>query len=227
MVAQANFAADQSRTAKQPPKQTFEQIQALANHGDSEAQARMGEAYINGNYGLAVDYSKAIAWTNKAIEQNNSRAKVNLAILYLNGEGVPYDYTKALELLNQAYKTGSMKAARYLGIMYERGLGVPQDYAKAAGYYEQSNQNKDITGQYRLAKLYEQGLGVPRDFVKARGLYLKHTTRFDHVTAPSLKALGDIYALGLGVPKIVNKPINGINYQNKLSWSNKTRTNIG
>lgn len=26
MVGQANFAADQSRTAKQPPKQTFEQI---------------------------------------------------------------------------------------------------------------------------------------------------------------------------------------------------------
>ena len=120
---------------------------------------------------------------------------------YLNGCGAAFDYPQALALLQQAHRAGNKKSARYLGIIYERGLGVAQDYAQAAAYYQQADQNNDITGQYRLAKLYEQGLGVPRDFAQARALYLKHTTRQDHITAPSFQALGDLYRYGLGVNK--------------------------
>lgn len=187
--------------AAPPQKMTFEEIQQLSAQGNIEAQTRLGKAYLNGNYEQKVDYQKAFEWTNKAAEQGNSRAKMNLAILYLNGYAVAYDYQKAFKLFQEADAAGEMKAARYLGIIYERGLGVTQDYAKAAAFFQKGDDNNDTTAQYHLAKLYEQGLGVARDYQKAISLYLKHEKRVDHITAPSFLALGDIYALGLSVEK--------------------------
>lgn len=187
--------------AAAPQKMNLEQISTLAKQGDNDAQARLGEAYLNGNYGLTVDYSEALKWSLQAVEKGSFRAKLNLAILYLNGLGTAFDYDKARELLLEAEQGGQAKAARYLGMIYERGLGVPQDYRKAAEYYQKSDQNGDITGQYRLAKLYEQGLGVERNYQNAISLYLKHQSRIDHITAPSFQALSEIYALGLGMAK--------------------------
>ena len=184
-----------------PAPITLPQIQTQAQQGDPEAQARLGEAYLNSNLGIAQDCAQALAWSSKAAQQGNRQARRNLAVQYLNGCGAAFDYPRALALLQQSYQAGDKKSARYLGIIYERGLGVAQDYAQAAAYYQQADQNNDITGQYRLAKLYEQGLGVPRDFARARALYLKHTARQDHITAPSFQTLGDLYRYGLGVNK--------------------------
>ncbi|EPB6746456.1 tetratricopeptide repeat protein, partial [Escherichia coli] len=103
---------------------------------------------------------ESIAGKIRRVASGNSRAKLGLGILYLNGYGVPFDYTKALAFFKQADALGEMKAARYLGIIYERGLGVTQDYKKAAEYYKKGDKNNDITAQCRLAKLYEQGNGV-------------------------------------------------------------------
>ena len=178
-----------------PAPITLPQIQTQAQQGNPEAQARLGEAYLNSNLGIAQDCAQAAAYYQQA-DQNN-----DIAGQYLNGCGAAFDYPKALALLQQAHRAGNKKSARYLGIIYERGLGVAQDYAQAAAYYQQADQNNDITGQYRLAKLYEQGLGVPRDFARARALYLKHTARQDHITAPSFQTLGDLYRYGLGVNK--------------------------
>ncbi|TGB63627.1 tetratricopeptide repeat protein [Escherichia sp. E4736] len=187
--------------ADTPPKMNFDEIITRSAQGDAEAQARLGEAYLNGNYNQTVNYTESFKWLTKSAASGNPRAKLDLGILYLNGYGVPFDYAKALSLFEQADQAGEMKAARYLGIIYERGLGVPQDYNKAAKYYKKGDKNNDIMAQYRLAKLYEQGYGVKRDYQKAINLYLKHISRMDHITAPSFVALGDIYSLGLGVEK--------------------------
>lgn len=191
--------------ANEPPKMTFTEIQTLASQGNVDAQARLGEAYLNGNYNISPNYTKALFWTKKAAKKGNSRAKLNLGILLINGYAGHYDYAKAKILFEQAEQTKEPKAARYLGILYERGLGVPQDFSKAAYFFKEADKNHDITGQYHLAKLYEQGLGVERNYQKALELYLKHSDRIDHITAPSFIALGDIYALGLGVPKNLNE----------------------
>ncbi|EFD0970596.1 tetratricopeptide repeat protein [Escherichia coli] len=184
-----------------PEKMSINEIITRAVQGDAEAQARLGEAYLNGNNNQTINYTQAFEWLTKSAASGNSRAKLGLGILYLNGYGEPFDYTKALAFFKQADALGEMKAARYLGIIYERGLGVTQDYKKAAEYYKKGDKNNDITAQYRLAKLYEQGNGVKRDYQQAINLYLKHINRMDHITAPSFVALGDIYSLGLGVEK--------------------------
>lgn len=190
-----------SALANEPKKLTFPEIQTLAAQGNVEAQARLGEAYLNGNYDQKLDIAKAFEWSKKAADRGSSRAKLNLGVIYLNGYQGEFDYVRAKSLFEQANQAGESKAARYLGIVFERGLGVSQDYSKAAQYYQQGSQQNDITAQYRLGKLYEQGLGVPRDYTKAIALYKKHLHRIDHITAPSFIALGDIYALGLGVEK--------------------------
>ncbi|MBF0751264.1 MULTISPECIES: tetratricopeptide repeat protein [unclassified Pasteurella] len=194
------FANEPEESAK---KMTFPEIQALASQGDPEAQARLGEAYLNGNYEQKVDFSQALLWSKKAADQGNSRAKLNLGVMSLNGYQGEFDYRQAKALFEEANNAGEHKAPRYLGIIYERGLGVAQDYVLAAKFYQQGDKYGDVTAQYRLAKLYEQGLGVARDYAKAIALYQKHQHRIDHISAPSFIALGDIYGLGLGVK--VNK----------------------
>ncbi|MDU8924379.1 tetratricopeptide repeat protein [Pasteurellaceae bacterium LIM206] len=196
LAAAVAFAAN----LRHPPF-VFDKVLAAALKGDTQAEAELGEAYLMGNGGLAVNYTQALQWTEKAADKNVDRANRNLGIQYLYGYGTGADYGKAKLLLEKAAAQGDRKASRYLGFIYRDGLGVKPDAKKAAEYFQKGDETGDISSRYALAKLYEQGLGVPQDYAKAIELYKKDQNRIDHITAPSFIALGDLYAKGLGVKK--------------------------
>ena len=66
----------------------------LAEHGDAEAQIKLGIVYRDGSDGPPQDYTEALKWFHKAAEQGNAMAQFNLGSLYENGHGVPKDYVK-------------------------------------------------------------------------------------------------------------------------------------
>ena len=168
---------------------------------------RLGEAYLSG-HDTEIDYKEAEKWFLKAIEGGNTRSYTNLGIMYLNGNGVKQDYKKATELFKKGTEAGDMKAPRYMGIIYEKGFGVEQNYEKAAEYYHIGDKRGDLTSQYNLGKLYEKGLGVSQDYKKAMELYLKIGDRLDHVTTPSVVAIGDLYLNRNGVERNVEEAKN-------------------
>lgn len=129
-----------------PAPITLPQIQTQAQQGNPEAQARLGEAYLNSNLGIAQDCAQALAWSSKAAQQGNRQARRNLAVQYLNGCGAAFDYPQVLALLQQAHKAGDKKSARHLGIIYERGLGIAQDCAQAAAYFNKPTKTTTSQG---------------------------------------------------------------------------------
>jgi len=72
-----------------------------AESGDPQAQTYVGEIFEKG-LGIEADYQVAAQWYQKAVDQDYSRAKINLGYLYESGLGVTQDLTKAMNLYRQA-----------------------------------------------------------------------------------------------------------------------------
>ncbi len=180
--------------------EAFRLLNLAAQKKDSEALARLGDAYIHGRYGLN-DPKKAYFYTKQAAEMGNARGMTDLGILYLYGTGIKKNEKLARAWFEKAVTAGDMKAPRYLGLIYENGWGTPVDYKKALANYQTAANNGDITGQYYLGRMYEKGLGVKQNYQHAYDLYQQSAARGDIISMPAMMALGHLYENGLGVAK--------------------------
>jgi uncharacterized protein len=171
-------------------------LAAKADAGDSEAEERLGIAYLNGNK-VTQDYTRAYDWLSKAAEQNNTMAEKHLAWLYDNGIGGAPDESKAFELYLRAANQNDAVAERNIGIRYERGLGVVQDLSKAVQWYKKAAIQGDNDAQDRLGFDLLEGRGVSKDQEQgfARLLY---ATRDN---AHARYALAECYANGVFVKR--------------------------
>ena len=102
----------------------------LAEHGDAEAQFRLGQMY-HGGEGVPQDYAEAAKWYRKAAEQGATNGQFGLGSIYKFGLGVPQDYAEAAKWYRKAADQGDALAQYSLGHMYKEGNGVPQDLALA------------------------------------------------------------------------------------------------
>jgi TPR repeat protein len=78
--------------------------------------------------------TEAAAWYQDAAEQGNASAQYHLAMLYLNGSGVPKDEKQAVYWLNLAAVQELSSAEFELGRQYLYGAGVPKDILLAYQY---------------------------------------------------------------------------------------------
>jgi TonB family protein len=98
-----------------------QQIQALATHGDAQAEVKLGEMYEYGK-GVPQDYAKADALYEKSAAQGNRDGEIHLAdymLLHLN------NYLGAIKWDRKAMEQGSTIAAADLWYLYYYCLGVP------------------------------------------------------------------------------------------------------
>jgi len=65
----------------------FEEIKALAEKGDAEAQYQMASIYGRGE-GVEKDFKEAAKWHRKAADQGFAMAQRNLGAIYYRGDGV-------------------------------------------------------------------------------------------------------------------------------------------
>ncbi len=121
---------------------------------------------------LKNEHRLGIAYLNEAIEYGSISAITELALCYVDGQGVSKNPKRAFELFSLATSKNDPKAMAFLGQYYELGLGnCVQDLKKAFEYYEKSYQlgNKDIT--IKLARHYLYGIGCIEDKAKAFALF--------------------------------------------------------
>lgn len=90
-----------------------------ADKGHSQAQFFLGLGFVQGCWGLDLDYRKAFEWFSKATEQGNALAECELAKLYRQGYGVEQDTSKAVEYLFSSACKGDCGAALELGDIYQ------------------------------------------------------------------------------------------------------------
>ncbi|MDP1603849.1 MAG: tetratricopeptide repeat protein, partial [Legionella sp.] len=145
--------------------------------------------------GGKVDYPKAIALYEKAIEKGEALAMNNRAFMYQNGLGGEVDYPKAIALYEKAIEKGNALAMNNRAFMYQNGLGGEVDYSKAIALYEKAIEKGDALAMNYRAVMYEKGLGGEVDYPKAIALYEKAIEKGNALAMNNRAAM---YEKGLG-----------------------------
>ena len=134
-------------------------------------------------------------------------AKLALAMLYLQGEGVSSDLSRAEELLKQAADGGHAGAALQLGHVYFGKYGGDTqkvDKGEAIRWYTKAAQAGNPEAQHILGMAYLNGTDVAADLAAAAS-WIEKAAHNDY--APSQFQLGVMFCTGQGVPKDISSAI--------------------
>lgn len=94
-------------------------------------------------------------------------AQMKLAIIYLQGNGVPADIDKAIFYYRLAAEQDVAFAQHRLARLYLDGDRVKPDLQKAMNWMQRSARLGFVPAQLDLSLLYENGTGTPQDFIQA------------------------------------------------------------
>ena len=139
-----------------------EQLEQLADAGDTHAQYIIGTAYRDGGL-LIPDTVKAQKLLERAAEQDLDAAQYALGKLYLSDDADVHDSAKGIYWLKRSADNGNDFAAYRLGKEYLSGKNVPKDTSTAAEYLRRAANDGNAYAQYLLGKLTLMGEGVPKD----------------------------------------------------------------
>jgi len=145
-------------------RRAFELIKDSAESGYIQSQYLLGWMYRKGE-GTAKNIGQAIKWLDSAAsdpewskrtldDSPSNHARLELASIYLNGNGVPKDIKKALSLRQQAANHGSADAKNQLANMYLRGTGVKKNVPEAIRLYSEALViNERLSGAKSMLKI--------------------------------------------------------------------------
>lgn len=81
------------------------------------AQYRLGEMYYFGTGGLDRDLSRAVSWLQKAAQQGDADAQMDLAMLIGSGDGLAHDVQLAEDWMRKAERGLNDSATLYLTLL--------------------------------------------------------------------------------------------------------------
>jgi TPR repeat protein len=128
-----------------------------------------------GNYENGIEFYKKAQYKDAmdkfmiAAKNNNNKAMLAIAIMYINGDGVKKDQDEALKWFEKAANAKNSYAYIKLGNIY----AAKEDYKNAFKWFEKAANNGDIKAAYNLGYFYTGGLGVTRDLKKSLQWYEK------------------------------------------------------
>jgi len=144
----------------------LKELRPLAEHGNAEAQYRLGRMYEFGR-GVPKDMAQALTWLRKSAAAGNANAQQELGVMYYNGDGVPHDETQAVAWFQKAATQGDATAQYNLALMHAKGAGVPADLPLAISWFRKAAEQGYVDAQFKLGVAYENGEGVAQDNVLA------------------------------------------------------------
>jgi TPR repeat protein len=124
-----------------PAKAVAGATQAQAEHGDADAQFRLGLQCATRQL-EAPDYAQAALWYRKAAEQSHALAQFNLGLMYAEGQGLPQDTAAAEVWFQKAARQGDAAAQFNLGLCFQRAsldrqrLDVPESRIEAYKWFQ-------------------------------------------------------------------------------------------
>jgi len=95
------------------------------------------QAYSSG------DYAVAAALYRRDAELGVVAAQVNLAFLFLDGQGVTQDPAQAASWFSRAAEQGNSEAQQNLGVLYRDGRGVAVDGVESAKWFRLAGASAD------------------------------------------------------------------------------------
>lgn len=164
----------------------IDELRAVAEAGDPDAQFRMGDLYggYAGEAGLPYDETQMAYWYERAASNGHVGAQISYASLFLYGRGRPADMTQALYWYERAAEQGDDIGQFNTAVAYELGDGAPRDLSTAyvwyflaawtgagdvAGQQRYDTKRNEIQGQLSAAEL-----AVANDRIAAMQVKLSH-----------------------------------------------------
>jgi uncharacterized protein len=160
-AAQYNYAVMilRGETKKTQTSQDLQEavtwLRKSANAGFPEAQYALGKLYDDGEL-LVQDRSIAVSWFEKAGEQRNLDALLELIAANMIGRGTAQNYARAATYAQAAAELNDGGAQYLLASLYEHGTGVPQDLATAMAWYARAARNGDPTADFKAKEIAEK-----------------------------------------------------------------------
>jgi len=136
-------------------KQAIKVFTPSAEQGNAMSLGHLGEIYFE--QGKVEDAKK---FTLKSAEKNNSKAQLNLGVMYVQGQGVRQDDKQAVHWYRKAAEQGVAEAQYNLGLMYAKGQGVRQDDTQVVQWYRKAAEQGLAEAQYNLGLMYYHGRGI-------------------------------------------------------------------
>lgn len=195
-VSEAQRKASVARVASLKP----DDLPALvdkAEKGDLESQLLLGRAYL-GAKGIAQDYSKAVAWLQKAADRGHPSAQTILGMMYMSGQGLGKDAGAAVSWFRKAAEQRYAAAEGNLGWALCLGEGVPQKSDEAIQWLLRSAEKENALAQVRLGYVYRDGKCAKKDELMAVEWFRKAAAQDD---ALGQRLLAEMYLSGSGVPQ--------------------------
>ncbi|MDP3704313.1 MAG: tetratricopeptide repeat protein [Legionellaceae bacterium] len=144
--------------------------QRAVDQGDVVGAFNLGLLYERGE-SCPVNTEKAEQLYLQAAQKGHNQAMVQLAGLYLNGQGGWDVLNEALNWYKKASALGNRDAMYQLGLMSETGVATKLDYSEATRYYQMAFDRGDVKAGLALARMYQYGLGVSKDLHEANKIY--------------------------------------------------------
>jgi len=169
-MADAGARQSDGVTHRQAASGKLAQTIALADAGNTRAQARLALAYLRGQ-GVAGEANVALLWTRSAARAGNPVAQYLMGVMYQQGDHVMADPVAAFGWFSRAAEKGNLKAMHNLAIAYAQGQGSAKDEAKAAEWFTRAAERGYVDSAFDLAVMYERGAGVTQDLKQAMKWY--------------------------------------------------------
>ena len=107
----------------------------------------------------------------EAEARGHTGAKLELAKLYLSGEGVERNHTRAFALYREAAELGYAPAQLGLAELYQHGRGVPASPRDAIQWYLAAANGGEPRAQHALGRMFDLGQGVEASGAEASRWY--------------------------------------------------------
>lgn len=151
--------AQGSEDFKSNISEAIDLMKLAERNGNFDAMVFLGDLYYHG-VGVTQNNYIAVDYYYKASQLNHPDGQYKLALMYLDGEGIPTNITKGLELLQKAADNGSPGAMDAFAVIYGYGkYGVQSDEKKFAEWSRKGAEAGDAQAQYRMGLINLHGIG--------------------------------------------------------------------
>lgn len=165
----------------------IQELLALAEKNDADAQYELAEAYRTGAV-VPENQKEALHWYRAAAELGLADAQNNLGAMYLSGLGTDKNPTDAVYWYKKAAEQLQIQAQFNLGMLYLLGTGVDQSDESAVYWLHAAAEQGDLEAISQLGNLYQLGRGVEQNIVAAAEL---HTVAGIEGHLPSIEKLNE------------------------------------
>jgi TPR repeat protein len=166
----------------------------LNNQNNSNSIYFLGYFNYNG-IEININTQNALELYQKAVILENKAAQLDLAVMYIDGEGCDKNYEKAFEFSNKLAENGYSSGINLLAYCYDIGAGTDIDKEKAFELYQKAAELGNLNGLNNLGICYEDGVGTNIDKQKAFESYQKAK---DLGSSNGITYLGWCYEEGFG-----------------------------